>query len=368
MKNILEKENLMKPPKIGEIVQGKIVNKGKASIFLDLGIWGTGIIYGREFYEARNKLKDSKIGDNLFTKIVDLENEEGFIELSLTKAGKELAWEELSRKKESDETIKVKISGANKGGLLAEVSGIPAFLPVSQLSQANYPKVEGGDSQKILTSLQKFIGKEIEVKIFDFDQKEEKLILSEKAKETQKIKELLKNYQTGDVVEAEVTGIVDFGVFVKFNADKTQEVLEGLIHISELDWQLIENPSEIVKLGQKIKAKIIDISNGKVSLSLKALKKDPWKDIEEKHKKGDIVKGEVTKFNSFGVFIKISPQIQGLCHVSEFGSQKKMEETLKIGEKHDFKILLIEPLEHRMTLKLLTPLEIRPAKGMSADT
>jgi len=354
MKNILEKENLMKPPKIGEIIQGKIVNTGKASIFLDLGAWGTGIIYGREFYEAKNKLKDLKIGDKIFTKIVDLENEEGFIELSLTKAGKEIAWEELSRKKESDETIKVKISGANKGGLLAEVSGIPAFLPVSQLSQTNYPKVEGGDSQKILTSLQKFIGQEIEVKIFDFDQKEEKLILSEKAKETKKIKELLKNYQIGDIVETEVTGIVDFGVFVKFNVDKTEEILEGLIHISELDWQLIENPSEIVKLGQKVKAKIIDISNGKVSLSLKALKKDPWKDIEEKHKKGDIIKGEVAKFNSFGVFIKISPQIQGLCHVSEFGSQKKMEETLEVGEKYNFKILLIEPIEHRMTLKLLT--------------
>jgi len=171
----------------------------------------------------------------------------------------------------------------------------------------------------------------------------------------------LKKYEIGDVVETEVTGIVDFGVFVKFLPSEALakegsiQTLEGLIHISELDWQLIENPSEIVKLGQKIKAKIIDISNGKVSLSLKALKKDPWKDIKEKYKKGDIVKGEVTKFNSFGVFIKISPQIQGLCHVSEFGSQKKMEETLKTGEKHDFKILLIEPLEHRMTLKLLTP-------------
>jgi len=302
----MEKENLMKPPKIGEIVQGEIVNKGKASIFLDLGIWGTGIIYGKEFYEARNKLKDLKIGDNVFTKIVDLENEDGFIELSLTKAGKELAWKELSEKKENNETIKVKILGANKGGILAEVSG------------------------------------------------KEKLILSEKAKETKKIKELLKSYKVGDVVETEVTGIVDFGVFVKFNADKADETLEGLIHISELDWQLIENPSEIVKLGQKIKAEIIDISKGKVSLSLKALKKDPWENIEEKYNKGDVIKGEVAKFNSFGVFIKISPQIQGLCHVSEFGSQKKMEETLKIGEKHDFKILLIEPIEHRMTLKFLT--------------
>ncbi len=363
MKEIIEKNDLLRPPKIGEIIQGKIVGKGKASVFLDLGILGTGIIYGKEFYEAKDKLKDLKIGDSVFTKIIDLENEEGYIELSLTEAGKELAWEQLSEKKGKDENIVVKISGANKGGLLTEVSGIPAFLPVSQLSLTNYPKIEGGDTQKILRALQKFIGKEMEVKIFDFDQREEKLILSEKAKETKKIKEILKNYKIGDIVEGEITGVVDFGAFIKFppsltktkkdSTEETPENLEGLIHISELDWQLIEDPSEIVKVGQKIKAKIIDISNGKVSLSLKALKKDPWKDIEEKHKKGDIVKGEVTKFNPFGAFIKISPQIQGLCHVSEFGSQKKMEEALKIKKKYDFKILLIESAKHRMTLKLL---------------
>lgn len=360
MKNILEKDSLLKPPRIGEIVQGKIIDKGRASVFLDLGKWGTGIIYGKEFYEAKNKLKDLKIGDSVFAKIIELENEEGYIELSLTKAGRELAWEELSRKKKEGEGINVKILGANKGGLLTEVSGIPGFLPVSQLSPAHYPKVEGGDTQKILRALQKFIGKEIKVKIFDFDQKEEKLILSEKAKETEKIKEILENYKVGDTVEAEITGIADFGAFVKFLPSEALakegpvDFLEGLIHISELDWQLIEDPSEIVKVGQKVKAKIIDISNGKVSLSLKALKKDPWKDIEKEYKKGGIVKGKITKFNPFGAFVQISPQIQGLCHISEFGSQKKMEEVLKIGEKYDFQILSIDPAEHRMTLKLLT--------------
>lgn len=358
-KNKKEKDDLIKPPKIGEIIQGKVIGQGRASVFLDLGPYGTGIIFGREFYEAKNKLKNLKTGDTVFTKVVDLENEEGYIELSLTKAGKELAWEELSQKKQSDESIKVKITGANKGGLLAEVSGIPAFLPVSQLSAANYPKVEGGDTQKILKSLQKFIGQEIEVKIFDFDEKEEKLILSEKAKENKKIKEILEKYKVGDIVEGEITGVVDFGAFVKFSPPKAFKKegsvgsLEGLIHISELDWQLIEDPSEIIKQGQKVRAKIIDLSDGKVSLSLKALKKDPWQDIEEKYKKGDIIKGEVTKFNPFGAFIKISDEIQGLCHVSEFVSHKKMEQVLKIGAKYDFQILSIEPLEHRMSLKLI---------------
>jgi small subunit ribosomal protein S1 len=343
-----ETDDLLKPLRVGEIVQAKIVGKGKASAFFDLSPRGAGIIFGREFYEARDKLKSLKSGETIFAKIVDLENEQGYLELSLTRAGRELAWEELRQKKEKEEIIKVKISGANKGGLLAEVSGISGFLPVSQLSSANYPKVEGGDSQKILRALQAFVGQEMEVKIFDFNEKEEKLILSEKAKDSKKTEELLKNYKIGDLVEAEVTGIVDFGVFVKF----ISEELEGLIHISELDWQLIEDPSEIIRVGQKVKAKIIDISQGKISLSLKALKKDPWQNIEDEYKKGDLVKGEVIKLNPFGAFVKISDQIQGLCHISEFGSQKKMEEILGIGKKYDFQILLLEPKEHRMTLHL----------------
>lgn len=374
MTKIMEQNNFVKLPKIGEIIEGKVVGKGKASVFLDLGNIGAGIIYGKEFYEAKHELKNLKIGDNVFAKIIDLEDENGYIELSLTKASKELAWETLKEKKEKDEVFRVKILGANKGGLLAEVSGIPSFLPASQLSPANYPKVENGDNQKILKSLQKLIGKELEVKIFDLNPREEKLILSEKAKEGKKIKEILKNYKVGDVVEGEITGIVDFGSFVKIPVEKKDylkninipeeyipDSLEGLIHISELDWKLIEDPAEIVKIGQKVKAKIIDISNGKISLSLKALQKDPWQDIEKKYKKGDIIKGKVTKFNPFGVFVQLlsSPsnedknKIQGLCHISEFGSQKKMEKTLKIGGKYDFQILSIEPNEHRMSLKLI---------------
>jgi len=351
MKKLIDQKESLKPPRIGQIVQGKVINVGKAAIFLDLGTQGTGIIYGKEFYEAKGSLKNLNIGDSVSAKIVELENEDGYIELSLSKANKELTWKELKRIKEEEEIIKVKIQGANKGGLLTKVFGIPAFLPVSQLSPEHYPKVEGGHSQKILEKLQEFIGQELEVKLFSLDPKEENLILSEKAKEAEKIKEQLKNYKVGDIVEGEITGVVDFGAFIKFGKEK----LEGLIHISELDWQLIENPSEIVKVGDKTKAKIVDISeDGKVSLSLKALKKNPWQEIEKKFKKGDIVKGKVTKFNPFGAFVQISSKIQGLCHISEFGSKEKMEESLKIGEKHNFQILSIEPKEHRMTLKLIS--------------
>ncbi|OGZ26638.1 MAG: 30S ribosomal protein S1 [Candidatus Nealsonbacteria bacterium RIFOXYB1_FULL_40_15] len=351
-----EKEkNIIRPLKVGDILSGKIIDFGMAAVYVDLGVLGTGVVYGKEFYEAKEKLKEHKIGDDLFVKVTGLENDDGYVEISATKAGKELAWETLREKREKDETIIVKILGANKGGLLAKVSDIQGFLPVSQLSPANYPKVEGGDSQKILKALQKFIGKELEVKVFDFNQKEEKLIFSEKAKEDKKIKSILENYKAGDIVEAEITGIIDFGAFVKIpikTDDDSIDGLEGLIHISELDWQLIEDPAEIVKMGEKVQAKIIDISNGKVSLSLKALKEDPWKEAAEKFKKGDIIEGEVTKFNPFGAFVQITSKVQGLCHISEFGSQKKMEETLQLGKKYKFSVLLIDPAEHRITLKL----------------
>jgi len=167
------------------------------------------------------------------------------------------------------------------------------------------------------------------------------------------IKEILKNYKVGDLVEGEITGITDFGVFMKFPSLEKDIELEGLIHISELDWQLIEDPADIVKVGQTVKAKIISIAEGKVSLSLKALKKDPWLDIEKKYKKGDTVEGKVTKFNPYGAFVQISAKIQGLCHISEFGTKSKMEEALKIDQKYKFQILSIDPKEHRLSLKLV---------------
>ena len=345
---MLEKNNLLRPGKIGDIAGGTIVGAGQSTIYIDLGPIGTGIIFGREFYQAKTELKKMQIGDKVFSKIVDLENEDGYIELSLSEAGKEIGWDKLRKIKENDEIIKVKILGANKGGLIAEVESIQGFLPVSQLAPEHYPRVEGADKTKILQKLQQLIGSDLEVKIFDVNPQEEKLIFSEKATDTEKLKEILKNYKMDDVVEGEITGVVDFGAFMKFGD------LEGLIHISELDWQLIENPSEIVKVGEKVKVKIIEITgDGRVSLSLKALKKDPWVGIEEKYKKGDEIKGEVTKFNIFGAFVEIGPKIQGLCHISEFGTKAKMEESLQVGKNYKFQILQIDPAEHRMTLKLI---------------
>ena len=243
----------------------------------------------------------------------------------------------------------VRVLGANKGGLLVEVEGFQGFLPVSQLSPEHYPRVEGADKTQILTKLQKLVGKDLGVKILTLDYKKDILIVSEKATETKKLKEILKKYKNGDVVSGEITGIVEFGVFIKLLTDN----LEGLIHISELDWRLIDDPAEIVKIGQKVKAKIIEITpDGRISLSLKALKKDPWEGIADVYKKSQEIKGKITKFNPFGAFVEITPKIQGLVHISEFGNRAKMEEILKINETYNFQILQIDPKEHRMSLKL----------------
>ncbi len=355
MKDLLEKYNSIKSLKKGEIIEGIIVGKSRSAVYVDMDVFGTGIIFGKEYQVAKETLRKVKNGDKIFAKITGHENEEGYIELSANEAGQEFAWNELQDKKDKREIVKAKILGANKGGLLTKVMGIPAFLPVSQLSSRNYPKVEGGDTSKILRELQKFIGTEMDVRVLDFSKKDEKLIVSEKIKELEKTKELLKNYKVGDTVEGEVTGTADFGAFVSFG-----EGVEGLIHISEMAWQIIKDPSEVIKEGEKVTAKIIEITGDRAFLSLKALKEDPWKKIKGKYKKGNIIRGKVSKINPFGAFIQIisgdkeeeEDKVQGLCHVSEFETIEKMNESLAIDKEYDFEILLIDPEEHRMILRL----------------
>ncbi len=363
------------PPSIGSIVEGKVVARDRSSLFVDLGNQGTGIIFGREFYEVKDLIKTLQIGDIIHAKIVELENEEGYRELSLQDATKDINWQKLREMKEKAEIVKVKITGVNKGGLLTNINNIPAFLPVSQLSPENYPRVVDADKAKILKELQKFIGKTLEVKVLDLLAEENKLILSEKAKTEQVTRAILNNYKKGDIIEGKITGIADFGAFIRFpliesaSAESSvvtkDETIEGLIHISELDWQLVQNPAEVVKVGEAIKAQIININNNQVFLSLKSLKENPWEKIEKEYKKGDKIQGKVISFSPFGAFVEVLPKIRGLCHISEFTDQKSdasgavnqdavkiMESFLKAGQTYTFEVLTIEPKEHRMSLKL----------------
>lgn len=348
------KAGASKLPKVGDVITGTVANKESLTLYADFGALGVGIVYGREFREASDIIKKMNIGDAISAKVVELENDRGFIELSLKDAGYTLAWDDLIKKKDTGEVIEVEIKEANKGGLMAEINNIPAFMPVSQLATKHYPRVDGGDKSKILMELQKFAGQKFKVKIIDVNQTDGKLIVSEKEAQDDDLKKILSVYKVGDVVEGEVSGVVNFGVFVRFTtrteAGEGINELEGLVHISELDWQLIENPADTFKVGDIVKAKIISLDSDKVSLSIKALKSDPWKDVDEKFKKGDIIQGAVVKLNPFGAFVRVAGDIQGLCHISEFGTDEQMRKTIETGKTYEFSVQSVSSKEHRMAL------------------
>ncbi len=345
-----EKSNLFIFPKVGDAVTGKIIKKGRNRIYIDINSFKTGIVYKGEMDSSNVSMQDFKEGESLTVKILDLENKDGWVEVSLSEVGLDKAWDEVKALKANGETVEVKIMAANRGGLITQLNGLPAFLPASQLSTTNYPHVEGGDKEEILKNLKKIVGQTLVVKVLDLDQKTSKVILSEKAQTSKETETKLTNYAVGDIISGEVTGSVDFGSFITFNG------IEGLAHISEIAWQLVEKPSDFLKIGDQINAKIIAIESDKVSLSIKALKPNPWDEVEKKYKKGDTVMGTVTKFNPFGAFVKIDSEIQGLTHVSEFKTYKEMTASLELNKNYQFKITLLEPKDCKMALQpILTP-------------
>ena len=335
-------------PRVGELVEGEMLGRKGAKAFVDLGVFGCGIVFGREFLEAREMIRNLKPGDKVTAKVLEIEGEDGYIELSLKDAGADLIWKEADELMKKREVLTLRVLDANKGGLVLEWKKIKGFLPASQLKIGHYPRVEGGDRDKILEELRKFVGETLGVTIIVIDPKEEKIIFSEKGAESEELKELTSKYAVGQTIEGEVTGVVDFGIFIKL-----EEGLEGLCHLSELDWSLVENPNEFFKVGQSVEAKIIGIEAGRVSLSIKALKPDPWMEAREKYRKGDIVEGKVLRFNKYGALVSIEEGVYGLSHVSEFGTDQKMREKLKVAEKYHFQITLFEPKERRLTLSYL---------------
>lgn len=357
MEKLLSKNDFVFP-QIGDTVSGKVINVSSNEIYLDLPPFGTGVVLGKEMKDGLGTGK-LEIGDVVTATITDLENEDEYIELSIREASYEKAWEDIESKKDTQDKVFTKILSANKGGLLVEVNGISGFLPVSQLSSKNYPRVEDGDKNKILNLLKKLVGQELEVRILDANREDEKLIVSEKAAQSEKDQEVISNLAVGDEISGEISGVVDFGAFVKFSfkeeGKEGERKLEGLVHISELAWQLIENPRTIVKVGDKVSAKIIGIDGDKISLSMRALQKDPWSQIAEKYSIGDTVSGVVNRINHFGAFVYLDEDIHGLAHISEMAEAypgKSIHEMIKVGEKYNWTILSIEPATHRMGLVL----------------
>lgn len=339
-------------PIVGEIVSGTIIDKSRNAMYIDLGPLGVGVVYGHDLLDDVASFRAAKLGDTLQAAVQRYDNEDNYIELSLRSATRERNWEELRRELESGKIIESEVLDANKGGLIVRIHGIVGFLPVSQLAPDHYPRVEGADKARILERLREYIGKRFRIKIISAQQESEKLIVSEKAVISDEMSEVLEKLTIGTIIKGEVSGVVEFGVFIKFAMDHKE--LEGLIHISELAWQRIDNPADYVKVGETIEAKVIGVDGLRISLSRKQLQDDPWKDVKKKYEIGKIVKGEVIKVTPFGGFVKLDEDIHGLVHLSELPDEGQHDpnDVLKIGKVIEFRIISLDPSEHRLGLSM----------------
>lgn len=334
-------------PVAGDLVEGIVIGESKLSLYVDLKPFGTGKIYGREYLNARDIIKKTNVGDTITAKVVEVETEDGYIGLSLREAKQALTWSEAETAIKDKLTFELTVKDANKGGLLMDWKGILGFLPASQLKPEHYPRIADGDKDKIMEELKKFVGEKLSVTILAANPKEGKLIFSEKSGVQKERLGLIEKYAVGDMIEGEVTGAVDFGVFIKL-----EEGLEGLVHISELDWSLVDDPRSLYSVGEKVRVKVIEIKDGKISLSIKAMKENPWNSAASKYKKDQEVKGVVIKHNKHGALVSVEEGVAGLVHVSEFASEEDLRKNLELGKTYTFKINVFEPSNQRMTLSL----------------
>jgi len=328
----------------GEVVTGHVLSVKKHEVLIDLGAQGVGYVPRREVGLGRQL----NVGDEVTASVVDTELENGYSLLSLRKAAKDRGWEEVQAKMDAAEIIEVAPYDANRGGMLVEYEGVRGFLPVSQLSAEHYPRVGSADKDEILARLNALVGQTLKVRILDCDRKANKLIFSEKEAVKDGLAERFEQLKVGDTVSGIVTGVVDFGAFVNVDG------IEGLVHISEISWERVNNLSDYVKVGQTVEAKIISIDKERLSLSMKQLTQDPWLDEVEKFKKGEKVEGTVTRITPFGAFVQISPAVEALVHISELGSGNDVdpEKVFTLNERKEFVVLDIDKENRKISLSL----------------
>ncbi len=330
--------------KAGDVVEGTVSSVRKHEVWVDLGANGVGVVMRREIGHGQ-KLEE---GQSVVTSVIDPEMEEGYALLSMRRAAKDRGWDELQKAFDNQEIIEITPYDANRGGLLIELEGIRGFLPVSQLSAGNYPRVSGADKDEILQKLNKLVDKKLRVRILDISRKDNKLIFSEKEAIKDDMQARFAELKVGDEVEGVVTGVIDFGAFVNV------EGIEGLIHISEISWERVEDPREYVKTGDKVKAKIISIDKDRLSLSLKQMTEDPWLHEVKSFKKGEMVEGKVTRITPFGAFVQLSPSVEALVHVSEMSDDEGAdpEKIFQLNEKKKFKVIDIDTEGRKIALSL----------------
>jgi len=330
----------------GDVVEGVISSIRKHEMWVDLGARGVGVVMRREIGHGQ-VLEE---GATITVSVIDPEMDEGYALLSMKRAAKDRGWDELQRIFDANEIVEITPYDANRGGLLVELEGIRGFLPVSQLAAGHYPRVSGADKDEILQKLNALTNQVLRVRILDVSRKDNKLIFSEKEAVKDDMQARFAELKVGDEVEGIVTGVIDFGAFVNVDG------IEGLIHISEISWERVDNPRNYVKVGETVKAKIIAIDKDRLSLSLKQMSDDPWLSEVKAFSKGDIVEGKITRITPFGAFVQLSASVEALVHVSEMGDDDNVdpEKIFQLNEKKEFKVLDIDTENRKIALSLKT--------------
>lgn len=339
-------------PQAGEIREGTIASISQGQILVSIGAKSEGVISGRELEVIDDEEREAfEVGQEIPVFVVSPEDANGNVVLSYKRAQEQMAWTSVEEQMEDDAIIESKVIGYNKGGLIVGVHGLRGFVPASQISALRRSQAAGDTPEQRWARM---IGEPISVRIIEVDKSRRRLICSERAagsESRQSIKErVIEELEEGNVYTGRVTSLADFGAFVNING------ADGLVHLSELSWDRIQHPNEILEVGQEVKVKVINIDRDKkrIGLSLRALSDDPWRSRIDKFSVGQLVEGVITRLTKFGAFARLEGDIEGLIHISEI-SETRIEhpkEVLKEGEAVALRIIRIDPEQHRIGLSL----------------
>lgn len=353
MESLLESETLsIELPQAGEIRKGAIASIGPNQILVSIGAKSEGIIAGRELEQLTEEERaELKVGQEVDVFVISPEDQNGNVVLSLKRAQEQLAWDDVERMIADETVIETKIIGFNKGGLIATVGSLRGFIPSSQISAMRRAQSTGDTPEK---RWQKMVGQPISVRIIEVDRARRRLILSERAASAETraaMKDrVIEELEEGKTYSGRVTSLADFGAFVNING------ADGLVHLSELSWDRVQHPKEILEVGQEVRVKVINIDREKrrIGLSMRALQEDPWKSRVEKFSVGQLVEGVITRLTKFGAFARLEGDIEGLIHISEL-SENRVEhpkEVLKEGDVKTLRVIRIDTDQHRIGLSL----------------
>jgi len=353
MESLLESETLsVELPQVGEIRKGMIASISQSQILISVGAKSEGVVAGRELEQLTAEEKaELKVGQEVSVFVLNPEDQNGNVVLSFKRAQEEMSWENVEKMIAEETVIDTKIIGFNKGGLIVAVGNLRGFVPSSQISGVRRAQSSGDTPEQ---RWQKMVGQAISVRIIEVDRERRRLILSERSTNTESRSSMkdrvISELEEGKVYTGKVTSLADFGAFVNVNG------ADGLVHLSELSWDRLQHPREMLEVGQEVQVKVINIEREKkrIGLSMRALQDDPWKSRVEKFSVGQLVEGTITRLTKFGAFARLEGDIEGLIHISEL-SENRVEhpkEVLKEGEVKTLRVIRIDGEQHRIGLSL----------------